>query len=309
MPTTRPRMRCSHSQKKIALNPASVMPRLISLYSGICLYFSNSATQSASLSGGSTPETGRHSVIDSPDSVSRVIPPTPTTTTTSNATAHSQRASAAGRGWRAAGEDKVEACVIAPPYRRLVGDRQAPEKRDHQEIHGRDRRALISGADAASRLRPCCRSVAACRCPSRRDGARRSVPLCGPGRAGSARRGDRFSPDHRQCRLVPGAAAAVRLDLGRSAAFTMRIGGRKRSPSMAPWTAMPSLCRGACSRVARGRGGDARWRRDHRDAKAAPCPDGADAHPFARINGDRNAARRAPAHRAARARHGRCGAR
>src|SRR3546814_7860769 len=70
-----PRMRWSHSQKKIALNAASDMPRLISLYSGICLYFSNSASHAASLSGGSTPVTGSHSVIDRPDSVRRVMPP------------------------------------------------------------------------------------------------------------------------------------------------------------------------------------------------------------------------------------------
>src|SRR3546814_2515720 len=90
-------MRWSHSQKKIALNAASDMPRLISLYSGICLYFSNSASHAASLSGGSTPVTGSHSVIDRPDSVRRVMPPTATTAITSSATAHNQRDSAAGR--------------------------------------------------------------------------------------------------------------------------------------------------------------------------------------------------------------------
>ena len=40
---------------------------------------------------------GFHSVIDSPDSVSRVIPPTTTMATISPATAHSHRASASGR--------------------------------------------------------------------------------------------------------------------------------------------------------------------------------------------------------------------
>src|SRR3546814_6218591 len=83
-------MRWSHSQKKIALNAASDMPRLISLYSGICLYFSNSASHAASLSGGSTPVTGSHSVIDRPDSVRRVMPPTATTAITSSATAHNR---------------------------------------------------------------------------------------------------------------------------------------------------------------------------------------------------------------------------
>ena len=49
------------------------------------------------MSGGTTPLTGFHSVIDSPDSVSRVIPPTTTIATISPATANSQRASIAGR--------------------------------------------------------------------------------------------------------------------------------------------------------------------------------------------------------------------
>src|SRR3546814_4273824 len=71
-----------------------------------------------------TPETGRHSGIDSPDSVRRVMPPTATTMITSSATAQSQRASAAGRGWRGVGAGEVELCVIAPPYRRLQDDRQ-----------------------------------------------------------------------------------------------------------------------------------------------------------------------------------------
>src|SRR3546814_13549695 len=71
-----------------------------------------------------TPETGRHSVIDSPDSVRRVMPPTATTMITSSATAQSQRASAAGRGWRVVGAGEVEICVIAQPYRRLQDDRQ-----------------------------------------------------------------------------------------------------------------------------------------------------------------------------------------
>jgi hypothetical protein len=54
------------------------MPLLISWYSGIWRYFSSSASQAASVSGGSTPSTGFHSVIDRPDSVSRVAPPTTT---------------------------------------------------------------------------------------------------------------------------------------------------------------------------------------------------------------------------------------
>src|SRR5260370_4095305 len=44
-------------------------------YCGICRYFSNSAAQPATDSGGRTPLTGCHSVIDRPDKVSRVMPP------------------------------------------------------------------------------------------------------------------------------------------------------------------------------------------------------------------------------------------
>ena len=54
------------------------MPWLIWLYSGICWYFANSSCHSASLSGGMTPWIGFHSVIDRPESVSRVAPPTST---------------------------------------------------------------------------------------------------------------------------------------------------------------------------------------------------------------------------------------
>ena len=56
-------------------NPASVMPVLIFWYSGNCLYFSNSAIQAASDSGGSQPVIGFHSTIERPDSVRRVNPP------------------------------------------------------------------------------------------------------------------------------------------------------------------------------------------------------------------------------------------
>jgi hypothetical protein len=42
------------------------------------LYLANSVAQSAAESGGTMPITGCHSVIDKPDRVSRVIPPTTT---------------------------------------------------------------------------------------------------------------------------------------------------------------------------------------------------------------------------------------
>lgn len=46
------------------------------LNSGVALYFSNSSSHCASDRGGNIPVTGFHSVILSPDSVSRVMPPT-----------------------------------------------------------------------------------------------------------------------------------------------------------------------------------------------------------------------------------------
>lgn len=61
------------------------------------LYFSNSAAQAAYDSGGSVPVTSFHSVIDRPDSVSRVMPPTITISMISAATANSQLAMAFGR--------------------------------------------------------------------------------------------------------------------------------------------------------------------------------------------------------------------
>src|SRR6266478_2366947 len=47
----------------------------MSRYCGISLYLANSAAQSAAESGGRTPTTGFHSVIDRPERVSRVMPP------------------------------------------------------------------------------------------------------------------------------------------------------------------------------------------------------------------------------------------
>src|SRR6516164_557766 len=50
----------------------------MSRYSEICWYFSNSTAQPAVESGGTTPITGSHWVIDRTESVSRVMPPTTT---------------------------------------------------------------------------------------------------------------------------------------------------------------------------------------------------------------------------------------
>src|SRR5919108_5396176 len=60
------------------LNSSNVIAKWTARYSGISLYLANAAAQSAALSGGTTPTTGFHSVIDKPERVSRVIPPTTT---------------------------------------------------------------------------------------------------------------------------------------------------------------------------------------------------------------------------------------
>src|SRR6266852_1105616 len=52
------------------------MPLLTSSYSDEVWYFSNSAAQAVSLSGGTTPVRGRHSTIERPEPVRRVTPPT-----------------------------------------------------------------------------------------------------------------------------------------------------------------------------------------------------------------------------------------
>src|SRR5262249_10192795 len=73
----------------MVLNASRLMPALRSRYCGIALYLSNSACQDAASSGGSTPVTGFHSTIESPDSVSRVAPPTTTVAAISAAAASS----------------------------------------------------------------------------------------------------------------------------------------------------------------------------------------------------------------------------
>ena len=67
------------------------MPWFTIRYSGMALYFSKAAFQPASLSGGTTPINGCHSVMESPESVSRVAPPISTIAKISPATDHSQR--------------------------------------------------------------------------------------------------------------------------------------------------------------------------------------------------------------------------
>src|SRR6266849_1733730 len=91
------------------------MPRLSRAYCGMVLYFANSACQSASPSGGMAPVTGFHSTIESPDSVSRVAPPTDTIANTNPATHHSHtpmaRAAGVGFGVPAPAPDNAS-CVL-----------------------------------------------------------------------------------------------------------------------------------------------------------------------------------------------------
>ena len=77
------------------LNASSDMPLFSVWYCGICWYLWNASSQALSPSGGSAPMIGCHSVIDSPDPVSRVAPPTTTIASTNPAIANSHSRNAA----------------------------------------------------------------------------------------------------------------------------------------------------------------------------------------------------------------------
>ena len=70
------------------------MPALTWAYCGMARYFSNASFQSAAFIGGRAPMMGFHSVIDSPDPVRRVMPPTTTMAKTRTAHVNSQMATA-----------------------------------------------------------------------------------------------------------------------------------------------------------------------------------------------------------------------
>ena len=59
------------------------MPRLTSRYSGVARYLVNASFHADSDSGGTVPTIGCHSVIDNPECVRRVTPPTTTIANTS----------------------------------------------------------------------------------------------------------------------------------------------------------------------------------------------------------------------------------
>src|SRR5215208_4885464 len=93
----------------MALNSDRLMPLLTSSYCGIWRYFSNSAAQAISESGGMAPVTGFHSVMERPDPVSRVAPPTATMATTSAARRKSQACTSFNASGRVAGSRVSEA--------------------------------------------------------------------------------------------------------------------------------------------------------------------------------------------------------
>src|SRR5690242_7826764 len=85
------------------LNSESVIAWFTSRNSGVSRYFANASFQSEADSGGTAPTIGCHSVIDRPECVSRVMPPTTTIANTSAQHARSQptiirRASTCARG-------------------------------------------------------------------------------------------------------------------------------------------------------------------------------------------------------------------
>jgi hypothetical protein len=84
-------------------------------YCGIALYLSNASCHCAAPSGGRTPSTGCHSVMERPDSVRRVMPPITTMRNIMAQQARSQRAIgrvAAASGEAAAGKtmEDTSAC-------------------------------------------------------------------------------------------------------------------------------------------------------------------------------------------------------
>jgi hypothetical protein len=87
------------------LNASSVIPLFTCRYSGVARYLANAASQPAVVSGGSVPTIGCHSVIDRPECVRRVTPPTTMIANTSAEQAKSHAATA--RGGRCVSGDGV----------------------------------------------------------------------------------------------------------------------------------------------------------------------------------------------------------
>ena len=89
-PSSRPQRRWIHSIQNRPWNPRSPMPGCRIWYWGICLYRANRCSQSAWDRGGRTPETGAHSMMDRPEPVRRVTPPSTTMTKIMKQIANSQ---------------------------------------------------------------------------------------------------------------------------------------------------------------------------------------------------------------------------
>src|SRR5262245_7639075 len=159
----------------MVLNATRLMPALCCVYCGIAWYFSNSACHPASVSGGMTPVTGRHSTIDRPDSVSRVVPPTSTSAMTSAATAQSQ--SRIARWWLS-----LAGAMRAGPYRGRLQPAIATEHAHSHPQADRYRRPPGTGGGlgaAGDGLRAEARRLA-------QPAARNRLLHCGRARLGAA---------------------------------------------------------------------------------------------------------------------------
>src|SRR5262245_20066103 len=154
MPIRRPRFRCAHSHQKITLKAARLMPLLAYSYCGIRWYLRTASFQSASVSGGSVAMMGFHSVIDSPEPVSRVAPPRLTISNTKPVNTNSQARTAAMLGALRAGD--VIACAMAAviegfhrlwhaALRRSQARASATSGRPTRPCHWRARKGLRSG--------------------------------------------------------------------------------------------------------------------------------------------------------------------
>ena len=114
-PIRRPRKRCAHSHQKMAWNASRLMPRLTCWYCGICWYLANASSQSACDSGGTMPMIGCHSVMERPEPVRRVAPPTLTIRNTSAATpsSHARNGPVPCRATAGRGAANVCECAMA----------------------------------------------------------------------------------------------------------------------------------------------------------------------------------------------------
>src|SRR6516164_7458751 len=133
------------------LNSSSVIPEWTSRYSGICWYFANSTPQSAAESGGTMPTTGFHSVIDRPDRVSRVMPPTTTIKKINAQQTNSQIATAPRRfcGSEASVSFKGEVAAVTTKSRspeRTNREKVTPRSDADKVESKRMRRAFLLGA-------------------------------------------------------------------------------------------------------------------------------------------------------------------